>query len=101
MPASRGLLRPRGRGGVRRLDSYVYGYVLRESNPPFSIGQELDLIASELGAEPETPYPHLAEMLRAYAHQSTASPDAYEVGLDLLLDGLERRRRAAGPGSDQ
>jgi hypothetical protein len=74
---------------------------MSSSNLPFSTGQELDLIARELGAEPETPYPHLTEMLRAYAHQSTASPDAYEVGLDLLLDGLERRRRARGSGSDQ
>ena len=82
------------------LDSYVYGYVLQESNLPFSTGQELDLIARELGAEPETPYPHLTEMLRAYARQPTASPDAYDVGLDLLLDGLERRRLARGSGSD-
>jgi hypothetical protein len=83
------------------LDSYVYGYVLQESNLPFSTGQELDLIARELDAEPETPYPHLAEMLRAYARQPTASPDAFEVGLDLLLDGLERRRLARDSGSDQ
>ena len=83
------------------LDSYVYGYVLQESNLPFSTAQELDLIARELDAEPETPYPHLTEMLRAYARQPTASPDAYEVGLDLLLDGLERRRLAGGSASDQ
>jgi hypothetical protein len=40
-------------------------------------------------------------MLHAYAPQPTASPDAYEIGLDLLLDGLERRRLARGSGSDQ
>lgn len=81
------------------LDSYVYGYVLQESNLPVSTGQELDLIATELDAQPETPYPHLAEMLHAYARQPPASPDAYEVGIDLLLDGLERRRLARGSGS--
>jgi AcrR family transcriptional regulator len=83
------------------IDSFVYGYVLQETNLPFSTGQELDLIATELAAEPETPYPHLTEMLGAYARQPTASPDAYEVGLDLLLDGLERRRLARGSGPDQ
>jgi AcrR family transcriptional regulator len=83
------------------LDSYVYGYVLQESNLPFSTEQELDLIVTELAAEPETPYPHLTEMLGAYARQPTAAPDAYEVGLELLLDGLERRRLAQGAGSDQ
>lgn len=74
------------------LDSYVYGYTLQDSNLPVSTRQELDLIAGELDAEPETPYPHLTEMLLAYARQPTASPDAFEVGLDLLIDGLERRR---------
>ena len=83
------------------LDSYLYGYVLQESNLPFSTGQELDLIATELAAEPQTPYPHLTEMLGAYAGRPTAAPDAFEVGLELLLDGLERRRLAQGAGSDQ
>lgn len=76
------------------LDSYVYGYTLQDSNLPPSTRQELDLVARELDGEPETPYPHLAEMLLAYARQPRASPDAYEVGLDILLDGLERRRLA-------
>ena len=73
------------------LDAYVFGFVLTEVNLPFEAGEAaedfvagLDLVAAE--------HPHLAEMIteqvtgRAYSYG-----DEFDYGLELILDGLERR----------
>lgn len=75
------------------IDAYVYGFVLTELNLPFSAdeGAEtfVDGIEQHLSAEE---YPYLVEMITEqvigadYDHA-----EEFEVGLDLILDGLERR----------
>lgn len=77
------------------LDSYVYGFALQEANLPFSGGENIAILATEiLAAWPEGHYPHLREFTRDHVLQpGYAFAKSFEVGLDLLLDGL-----AQGPG---
>ena len=78
------------------LDSYTYGFVLQEVNLPFSGTDETHEVAGEmLESIPADEYPHLVElavghvMLPGYDYG-----DEYDFGLDLILDGLERRVRS-------
>lgn len=72
------------------LDSYVYGFALQEANLPFSGGEDIGALAKEiLAAWPEGHYPHLREFTREHVLQPGYSfASSFEVGLDLLLDGL-------------
>ncbi|MFC4057926.1 TetR/AcrR family transcriptional regulator [Planomonospora corallina] len=74
------------------IDSYVYGFVLQESNLPFRTPEELGDVAESIARRmPEGVYPHLAEMMAEHALQpGYAYADEFEFGLDLVLDGLER-----------
>jgi AcrR family transcriptional regulator len=73
------------------LDAYVYGFVLTEVNLPFEAGESaddfvagLDLMAAE--------HPHLAEMVATQvAGRDYSYGDEFEPGLELVLDGIERR----------
>lgn len=72
------------------LDSYVYGFALQEATLPATAGEELaglaDRILEPLDADL---YPHL----RAFTAEHVMRPGydfgvSFEVGLDLLLEGL-------------
>lgn len=76
------------------LDSYVYGFVLTEQSLPFEAGGAEDFVA-ELAAALE-PYPYLAENVSAQiGGRDYAYADEFVPGLDLILDGLERRLAAS------
>ncbi|MFG3439669.1 TetR/AcrR family transcriptional regulator [Nonomuraea sp. NPDC047897] len=74
------------------LDSYVYGFVLQESNLPFGTPEELEDVVETMGRHmPAGVYPHLAEMMADHALQPGYSyAEEFAFGLDLVLDGLER-----------
>ncbi|WP_159942428.1 MULTISPECIES: TetR/AcrR family transcriptional regulator [unclassified Nocardiopsis] len=74
------------------LDSYVYGFVLQESSLPFQTSEELEDVADALRRSfPADQYPHLTEMMVDHAlRPGYAYADEFELGLDLILDGLER-----------
>lgn len=86
------------------LDSYVYGFTLQEVSWPVS-AEESPAATQRLRAQvPTEIYPNLAEMM-AYVVTSRAARNAaaeqvadyaaeFEFGLDLILEGLERRRGA-------
>ncbi|MBB0244225.1 TetR family transcriptional regulator [Streptomyces alkaliphilus] len=78
------------------IDSYVYGFVLQEASLPFDSAPEAATVAGDmLDRMPEDTYPHLAEMITEQALKpGDIREDAFGFGLDLLLDGLERRHRA-------
>lgn len=74
------------------LDSYIYGFVLQEANLPFHTSEELAAVADViLESIPAGEYPHLSELivehtlLPGYAYENE-----YLVGLDLILDALDR-----------
>lgn len=80
---------------VSVLDAYVYGFALTERNLPVEPGADVTDLAREI-APPADEYPHLAELV-AYMVQADGYvyADEFEYGLDVMLDGIERRLRDA------
>jgi AcrR family transcriptional regulator len=76
------------------LDSYISGFALQELTMPFETpGQLAEAAESILGQFPADEYPHLAETITEHVTKSGYDyADEFEVGLDLILDGLERLR---------
>ena len=76
------------------LDSYIYGFTLNEQSLPFDAPADVAAIGGTMLQEfPTDAFPYLAEFIAEYAMQ----PDydyarEFEVGLDLILDGLARMR---------
>lgn len=76
------------------LDSYIYGFALQEHTLPFDTPEELGEVAeSMLEHFPADEFPHLAETIVELTRSGYAFADEFEYGLDLVLDGLERRLR--------
>ena len=86
---------------VSVLDSYVYGFALQEANLPFGDAGETEEVAGAiLDAMPEGAYPHLAELARRHVLQGRYDyADEFEVGLELILDGLARKLAPGGDAS--
>lgn len=83
------------------LDSYTYGFALQEVSLPFDTPEEtVELAESILTQLPADEYPHLAEMTREHILRPGYDyAEEYGIGLDLILDGLERARdREAAAG---
>jgi hypothetical protein len=78
------------------LDSYIYGFALQEASLPFDSAEETPELAQEIAGQlPAGEYPHLTELAIGHVLQpGYRYGDEFEIGLDLILDGLER---AAGP----
>jgi AcrR family transcriptional regulator len=74
------------------LDSYVSGFALQELTLPFDTPGELaEAAESVLRQFPADEYPHLAETITEHITKPGYNyTDEFEVGLDLILDGLER-----------
>jgi AcrR family transcriptional regulator len=78
------------------VDSYVYGFALQEASLPFegpdSVGDVAEPIMEAMAAGE---YPHLVEMATSYyLRPGYDFGEEFRFGLDLILDGLERSRRA-------
>lgn len=91
---------------VSLLDSYVYGFVLQETSLPFQTTAELEEVAAGLqAAMPTGDYPHLTELMVQHAlRPGYAYADEFDIGLDLILDGLARRlvaRQVEAPPPDR
>jgi AcrR family transcriptional regulator len=79
------------------LDSYISGFALQELTMPFDTPEELAEAAEGiLGQFPADEYPHLAETITEHVTKSGYDyADEFEVGLDLILDAIERLRDTA------
>lgn len=74
------------------LDSFIYGFVLQESG--LSTSELPDHSRETLNNLPTDRYPHLAELTRGHVLQpGYGFGDSFEIGLELVLDGLEKLRR--------
>lgn len=73
------------------LDSYVYGYVVQEASFPMGMAEPTEGALGDVEADV---YPHLREMAAAAARPESDYADAFEFGLDLILDALDRLPRA-------
>ena len=75
------------------IDSYVYGFALQEASLPFEGPEAVREVAEPIMALMATgAYPTMVEMATSYYLQPGYDfADEFEFGLDLILDGLERR----------
>lgn len=76
------------------VDSYVYGFALQEASLPFdgpdTVGDVAEPIMERMGAGE---YPAMVEMAtNHYLQPGYDWADEFDFGLELILDGLERRR---------
>lgn len=80
------------------LDAYIYGFVLTEINLPFEPGVGAE---NEMAAELDlSELPNLERMARELMFTSEYSfSDEFEIGLGLILDGLEALSAGADPSS--
>ncbi|SFP38876.1 regulatory protein, tetR family [Amycolatopsis arida] len=78
------------------LDSYIYGFTLQELSLPFKPPVDLeDVAGSILEQLPRDEFPHLTEMIVDRALKpGYAYTDEFDIGLDLILDGLQQHRES-------
>lgn len=77
------------------LDAFIYGFVHTELNLPFQTTEETRDVAKEIFDQlPPGSYPHLVEFAREHVlRPGYAFGDEFAFGLELILEGLERRKR--------
>lgn len=76
------------------LDGYIYGFTLQQLSLPFKppVGPK-DVAGSILEEMPRDEFPHLTEMIVDLAVKpGYAYTEEFDIGLDLILDGLQRQR---------
>ena len=78
------------------LDAYIYGFALQQVALPFETAEEAAEVGRMMAARmPAEEYPHLAEFTVGHVLQPGYDYGAeFELGLDLILDGLERAHAA-------
>jgi hypothetical protein len=77
------------------LESYVLGYTLQQLNFPYK-GEELAGLAADfLKQIPVADYPDLVEHIQQHLEPHDEGTGGFELGLDLMLDGLDRARATA------
>jgi AcrR family transcriptional regulator len=78
------------------LDSYIYGFALGESGLPFATGEQAAQVAQDISAQfASGQYPYLTEIAMEHVVKAGYDyGDEFEIGLDLILDGLQ-----AAPGA--
>jgi AcrR family transcriptional regulator len=73
------------------LDSYIYGFERQRSNLSLGDAADTTLAAQEvLAAIPQGAYPFLARVATEYSVRPYDDAAAFDFGLGLLLDSLER-----------
>jgi AcrR family transcriptional regulator len=77
-------------------DIYVVGFTRQELSYRFAASQVGQIAADFLSTLEPARYPHFAEHVQQHLEGSAAGSD-FEIGLDLILDGLGRMRAAGGP----
>jgi len=78
------------------LDAYVYGFVLTELNLPFADDEPAEEFIDEIAHMlPPSRYPHMNEIISEQVRgQDYRLGNEFAYGLDLILDGLDRRLKA-------
>ena len=71
------------------LDSHIYGFTLQELGLPFAAEEAAEVSAQVLGQLDGERFPHVVEVI-THVMRSGRVED-FEFGLELILDGLERR----------
>lgn len=78
------------------LDSYTYGFALQEKTMPFETPEQSGQVAqkqlSMQSASAVDEYPYLVEVVVELTKAGYDAAAEFEIGLDLLLDGIEKLR---------
>ena len=78
---------------VSVIDGYVYGFALQQINLPLRSPEQVAEVGENILRQLAGEYPHLAEMITEHAMKPGYQySEEFEFGLDLVLEGLERRR---------
>ena len=82
------------------LDSYIYGFVLQDTNLPFQTPEQLEELAATIMQQlPVDEYPHFVELTVEHVLQpGWAYANEFEFGLEFILDGLEQYAQASSAG---
>ena len=78
------------------LDAHLYGFLLQELSLPFATGEDVQALAGRIfGDLPPDALPHMVELAREHIlTPGYRFGDEFDYGLDLILDGLQRRLAA-------
>ena len=77
------------------LDSYTYGFAIQERSLPIADPETMpDVAAAFLGQLPAAEYPNLAAVAADLVAVGYDYGAEFELGLELILDGLESARNA-------
>jgi AcrR family transcriptional regulator len=76
------------------LDSHLYGFTMQVVSWPFDVEDYVEVSTAMAAGLDTDRYPNLAAMATMVATADAGVPLDYAFGLDLLLDGLERRLRS-------
>ena len=76
------------------LDSYIYGFALQEVSWPSEEAGESALAAAFMDRTVQAEYPHLYDTAELAARGEIWLSTDFEVGLDVILQSLERIREA-------
>lgn len=71
------------------LDSHIYGFTLQELSIPFDVEDNATVSAGVLPQVSADTHPHLVEVLTEIMQHGRE--EDFTLGLELILDGLERR----------
>jgi len=79
---------------ISAIDSYVYGFAMREKSLPLKTEEEAAIVAQILLTDlPAAEYPYLAELTANQVLQpGYRYANEFEFGLDLVLDAIARER---------
>lgn len=78
------------------IETYVYGYAAANVGFPFTAAELPEVVASFLRDVAVADHPFLVEHATHHVEIGPDGGGSFEFGLDLILDGLERRRDAPG-----
>lgn len=80
--------------GYHAVDLYVVGTVQQQLT--FDLPDDMDAAAADfLDQTPTEDFPHLVEHVRYHLDEDTMADDDFDLLLDFILDGLERRAGVA------
>lgn len=84
--------------GFSVLDAYIFGFILQERSLAFQDEDGLQQVGEDLLRQMADNYPHLTAVTQDVLASGYNHAQEFAFGLELILDGLERRRGENRPG---
>ena len=76
------------------VESHILGFTLQQLNFPYKDEELAGVAATFLERLPADEYPDFVEHVKQHLARHEGGEGGFEIGLDLVLDGLERLRDA-------